>query len=89
MPASLEMLTAAAESAARTSEFPSSNDSNSNLVAKVAVLDVALGSPANTNIAESAPIDPSFEQELSEFLGIGSYGMMDVWAPLDDGLRTW
>ena len=73
MPASLEMLTAAAESAARTSDLSTVED--------------LLAEPSH--FVDGTGVDTSFEHELSEFLGIGSYGMMDVWAPLDDNLRAW
>lgn len=77
-PASLEMLSEAAASAARHTSAGLVESANQYVCEDQTHIDGSRGDNA------------SFETELSEFLGNGSYGMMDVWVPFDsDGIWSW
>lgn len=82
MPTSLEVLTAAAASAARNSVVSEKRQGMKHRQVEALV-------PESNAADERTEESTSFERELTEFLGIGSYRMMDVWIPFDDGLRNW
>ncbi|CAK7216724.1 hypothetical protein SCUCBS95973_002903 [Sporothrix curviconia] len=94
MPASLGMLTAAAAASEGRRPGPDAATlPETRPETRTQPNDTLLPSSSQTAASayegSSAADGESFEQELSEFLGIGSYVMMDVGTPLDDGARSW